>query len=357
MKYNAILLEKYEPRRIKNGLIQYRGRFLIAVRDGADAIEIIASQLEPIYVEPWEEFILDVYTKECGPNTYYNIRPKSSYVLEPFPVIKHEEIYWTTLDGDGYDAKSRKYYSEYPYTRVCIHETKYYKHGELVRAEYELQAVEHIDHTLVRNESPNLTPTKDMSAVDQKRLIEALRDYLPIEEHPNKRAYSTSEIFKQYREIPGVQYFENNIFQYGSDDTHCICGHEIKEICYCEYMSNKGPDGISKMPLGAIGNCCIKKMAWESKLYARLLMDIHNNFVDGIFLTERDVSKKNGFGDIQMEFLRQCVLTPSEFNNLQDILNSRYTDDLRPDMKAILYHISKFYEANRNKIFNQNISC
>lgn len=354
MRYNAILLEKYEPKTVKNNHTQYAGKFLIAINDNTDMKTIIASQLnEPINAELRDEFILDIFEREYNHKTYYNIRPKSSYTYIPFPKIKRVVTYCTYIDGKGFDPIYCTYFSEYPYEHLKVCRTEYYAHGELDKIDYKIQSLDPIDYKHIRNENPVLQNVQGFADVDYKRLIEALRDYLPIEEHPNKHLYTASEIFKQYREIFSMR---NTIsseipLQYGSDISHCICGHEIQEICYCEYMSNKGKDGISKSPLGAIGNCCIKKMAWKSGLYTRLLTDVYNNFQNGIFKFESDISKKNGFGDIQMEFLQKCVLTTDEFECLQNVLSSRCKSVLRDDVNRVIYHISKFYEANYDKTF------
>jgi hypothetical protein len=357
MRYNAILLENYEPKTVKNNHIQYAGKFLIAINDNTDMKTIIASQLnEPINAELRNEFILDIFEREYNHKTYYNIRPKSSYTYMPFPKIKCKVTYCTYLDGNGYDHISHQYFPEYSYEEVEICKTLYYNHGELDKSDYNFEVVNHTDYAHVRNENPVLQNVQEFTDVDYKRLIEALRDYLPIEEHPNKHLYTASEIFKQYREVHNLRNAVGVPLQYGSDISHCICGHEIQEICYCEYMSNKGKDGISKSPLGAIGNCCIKKMAWKSGLYTRLLTDVYNNFQNGIFKFESDISKKNGFGDIQMEFLQKCVLTTDEFECLQSILTSKRKWDLDDAVYRILCHITKFYEVNYDKTFNNEES-
>ena len=116
MKYNAILLEKYEPKTVKNNHVQYAGKFLIAINDNTDMKTIIASQLdEPINAELRDEFILDIFEREYNHKTYYNIRPKSSYIYVSFPEIKRKLALRTHLDENGYDHLSHQYFPEYSY--------------------------------------------------------------------------------------------------------------------------------------------------------------------------------------------------------------------------------------------------
>ena len=350
MKYNALLLSKHFPTTTKVGTKRFAGKFLIINEDN-HPIEITAAQFSnPIPVNVGDEIILDVYKK--GP--FYNILQNSSYYPAPFPVEKYEYCYKTTLDEYGNDQDGKVCAFEHPFANVAIKQTKYeYKCRNLAVIH---KIIEIDDNDIIHPEIFNIKPTISLpdGESDQLRLIEALRDYLPNEEHPNKINYTPTEVFKYYKNVVGMRNTTSiNIpLQYNSDAEHCICGHRIQEICYCVYVSPYGDNGIKKPPLGAIGNCCIKRMAYDTKLYTRLLNDIVNNYKQGIFKTQRDMSKKNGFGKIQMQFLQQCVLTKDEYEYLLIIIKSRTQEYLDDHTKRILYKISKFYITHYDRVFD-----
>lgn len=351
MQYNAILIGTEEPRTVRGGYTQYAGRFLLAVNNNTDTKCIYASQLfEPIPVATGSEIILDICERECNGKTYYNIVSKSSYKAATFPTIKREASYTTELNSRGFDGYSLQYFPEHAYEKVSVRIVEIIEHGRVASTQYEIEPID--DYTKVLNDNLVLENTQGFAETDYRRLIEALRNYLPIEEHPDKDTYSAREVYRHYQEVKDVSHMSRIPFQYGSDANHCICGHYIVDVRYCEYVSNKCENGIKKLPLGAIGNCCIKKMSWKYGFYTRLLSDIIFNCRAGKFKTERDISKKNGFWDLQMEFLQKCVLTEDEFERLKTTLDSRYEEPLNDEIYRILHHIVKFYEANYNKTFN-----
>lgn len=350
MKYNALVLENYYlPTTTSIGTKRFAGKFII-IDENQCPITITAAQFDrPIPVEIGDEIILDIYKK--GP--FYNILPKTSYSYEPFPVEKREYYYKSTLDEYGVDEDDRLGDPKHPYANVTIRRTRYIYNGVTLATLYKFVEINDNDivHPEILNKCPDI-PLPDGGS-DQLRLIEALRDYLPDEEHPNKVNYTPTEIFKYYKEVLEWRNKESTSvpLQYDSDRNHCICGHCIQELCYCEYMSPYGADGIKKPPLGAIGNCCIKRMAYHSKLYARLLNDIINNYKCGIFRTQRDISKKNGFGKAQMHFLQQCVLTKDEYEQLITAVSTRTMAPLDDCIKRILYKISRFYVTHYDDVF------
>lgn len=358
MKYNAILVEKLEMNHTKTGLEQYVGDFLIALGNNTYVRRIKASQLcQPIPAKVGDEIILDIDANEKYGKTFYNIKPATSYVKKPFPVILRS-FYNTTLDAAGRDPFSRVIFPKYPYADVTICWLSNYtvQSGKVqTQHDYILDAVGGpIDYTAIQNAAPNLTRFEDES--DQEYLLECLRDYLPDEEHPNKHLYTPAEIFKFYREVTFYDLAGctdlTDMYSYGSDEEHCICGHYIEDVRWCEYVSPLGTEGIHKPILGAIGNCCIEQMAYGTRLYTRLLHDIVTNCRRGKFETERDVSKKNGFGDKQMRFLQLCVLTPDEYAQLEKIVTSRTKQLLDNGTKRTLHHIAEFYHANYNFVFD-----
>lgn len=350
MKYNALVLEKYFPTTTSIGTKRFAGKFIIIDED-KHPITITAAQFDrPIPAKVGDEIILDVVKK--GP--FYNILPKTSYDQAPFPVARSEYHYDTVLDEKGHDKDGKVCAPEHPFANVIIKQTKYMYKNTCLAVMYKIIKIDDNDitHPKIFNMNPTICSPDDQS--DQRRLIEALRDYLPYEEHPNKLTYTPTEIFKHYREATEWRGGESNHipWQYGSDRGHCICGHAIEELCYCEYMSPLGEDGIKKMPLGAVGNCCIKHMSYDTKLYTRLLSAIICNYESGALVTARDISKKNGFGKIQMQFLQQCVLTKDEYERLVTVVSVRTITPLDDCIKRILYKISRFYVTHYDYVFD-----
>ena len=350
MKYNALVLEKYFPTMTSIGTKRFAGKFIIVDED-KHPITITAAQFsDPMPVNRGDEIILDIVKK--GP--FYNILPKTSYAIAPFPVARTEYYYDTVLDEKGHDKDGKVCASEHPFAYVIIKRTGYMYKNMRLATMYKIVKINDNDitHPKIFNMNPTISLLDDQS--DQKRLIEALRDYLPSEEHPNKLTYTPTEIFKHYREATEWRGAESNHipWQYGSDRGHCICGHSIEELCYCEYMSPLGEDGIKKPPLGAIGNCCIKHMSYDTKLYTRLLSDIVCNYERGHLVTVRDISRKNGFGKPQMQFLQQCVLTKDEYERLVTVVSTRTITPLDDCIKRILYKISRFYETHYDYVFD-----
>lgn len=354
MKYNALLLRKYEPTPTSTGGVRYAGKFIL-VNENTQPTEVTAAQFSsPIPAKVGDEIILDINKN----GIYYNILTKTSYAPAPFPAEKDEYYYETTLDEKGHDIDDKFCISKHPFAHVKIKRTRYIFSKPYRRTLTTLYTVTEIDDTdiaypKILNPCPIIN-LSDETVSNQTWLIESLRDYLPEEEHPNKAEYTTTEIFKYYREaieLRGSESFKH--FQYRSNRNHCICGHYIEELCYCEYMSPLGDDGIKKVPLGAIGNCCIKKMAYDTKLYTRLLSDIVHNYRHNNFEINRDISCKNGFGKTQMQFLKQCVLTDDEYNYLELLLQSKHQVTLKLRAKRILYHIVRFYETHYNHAFDE----
>lgn len=358
MKYNAILITKYRPESVSKGFIKYAADFLIAVKNNTHVVKIEASQLKPINAEEGDEIIIDVMTKSVNGRTYYNINPSASYQKSPFPLIK--QIYEATLDGRGHDEISGKVFKEYPYREVKICKTLehyYYKeYGDIdYKITYEIIEVgEEIDFTQIRNLDSCEQPLWPHRESDQEHLQEVLRDYLPIEEHPHKAHYSATKIFQCYIEAgPAHPEYAGYRYLYGSDDSHCICGHPIEDVRWVKYVSPK-PDGIVKPELGAIGNCCIRHFAISTGLYARLLSDIVEIYKSGNITTMRDISKKNGLGDLQMRLLARHVLTPDELKTLEKALGDKTQHPLDNVIKRILHHISEFYDENYNYVFTES---
>ena len=354
-KYNAVLVSKSHPEPVAKGFTKYAGKFLIATEDHTKILTLEASQLKPIKAEYGDEIIIDVTTKSVNGNTYYNINPFTSYEKSPFPLIK--QTYTTILDEDGRDEILGLTFEEYPFREVKICKTRAYNNYQYdFDVTYEIvEAGEEIDFTQIRNidlrEEP-LWPIKTES--DPEHLLEALRDYLPAEEHPHKESYSATKIFQCY--LPAGRGKARDFdpprrYQYGSHDNRCICGHYIEDVRWVEYQSL---NGIALPLLGAIGNCCIKHFAVSTGLYTRLLADIVENYKSGNIAIMRDISKKNGFGDLQMRLLERHVLTPDELKTLESALRDRSKMSLNNSLKRILYHISEFYSRNYNYEFKSS---
>jgi hypothetical protein len=354
MKYNALLLRKYEPTPTSTGGMRFAGKFIL-VNENMQPTEVTAAQFSnPIPVEVGAEIILDINKN----GIYYNILAKTSYLPAPFPGEKDEYYYETTLDEKGHDKDGKFCISKHPFAHVKIKQTRYIFSKPYRRTLTTLYTVTEIDDAdITRPKILNSCPIinlSDEAASNQMQLIESLRDYLPEEEHPDKAEYTTTDIFKYYREAIELRRSESfHHFQYRSDRNHCICGHYIEELCYCEYMSPLGDKGIKKIPLGAIRNCCIKKMAYDTRLYTRLLNDISYNYKCGVFKSIRDISMKNGFGKTQMQFLKQCVLTKEEYEWLTYIVNLRVKTTLDITIKRILYKIYRFYMTYYDHVFDE----
>lgn len=356
MKYNAILITKYRPESVSKGFTKYAADFLIAAKNNTHAVKIEASQLKPINAEEGDEIIIDVMAKSVNGRTYYNINPSASYKKSPFPLIK--QTYEATLDGSGRDEISGKVFKEYPYREVKICKTvEHYFYKECCDIDFKItyeiiEVGEEIDFTQIRNLNSCEQPLWPHRESDQEHLQEVLRDYLPIEEHPHKAHYSATKIFQCYIEA-GPAHPECAGYLYGSDDSHCICGHPIEDVRWVKYLSPK-PDGIAKPELGAIGSCCIRHFAISTGLYARLLSDIVEIYKSGNITTMRDISKKNGLGDLQMRLLARHVLTPDELKTLEKALSDKTQHPLDNVIKRILHHISEFYDKNYNYVFTES---
>lgn len=354
MKYNALLLRKYEPTPTSVGGMRFAGKFIL-VNENTQPIEVTAAQFSgPIPIKVGDEIILDINKN----GTFYNILAKTSYLPAPFPAEKVEYYYETTLDENGHDKDGKVCVSKHPFANAKIKQTKYIfskPYRRTLATTYEIIEIDDTDIICPKILNPcPIINLSDETVSNQMWLIEALRDYLPEEEHPNKAEYTATEIFTFYREATELRGSESfHRFQYRSDRNHCICGHYIEELCYCEYMSPLGNKGIKKIPLGAIGNCCIKKMAYDTRLYTRLLNDIVYNCRQNNFEINRDISRKNGFGKMQMQFLKQCVLTDDEYNYLEILLQSKHQDALKLRAKRILYRIVRFYETHYDHVFDE----
>lgn len=173
--------------------------------------------------------------------------------------------------------------------------------------------------------------------------IETLREYLPLEDHPDKQYYTWDQVIREYepRMMP-VDEFDN----YG--DGQCICGHKIKYIYRIYYKKDRS---ISIEPIGS--ECINKFYTNKDTIYhLKRMLDSTDIVIlwNGIYTTNH-FKAKNGFSKDSLLYLKRYdCLTNQQYKTLEKIVKTRKERGLKE------CEIRKLYGAMKNiqRLYNSH---
>lgn len=176
-----------------------------------------------------------------------------------------------------------------------------------------------------------------------ENFIETLREYLPLEDHPNKQYYTWDQVIREYE--PHMMPVDEFSF-YG--EGRCICGHDIKYVYRIYYKRDKS------INIEPIGSECINKFYTnkDTIYHLKRMLDSTDIWVlwNGGYTTKH-FKAKNGFSKDGLLYLKRYdCLTNQQYETLKNIVNARKEQDLTE------WEIRKLYGVMKNiqRVYNSH---